>query len=96
MTTPTPPTQQDLWEDRLESVHRETDDQYRHGCYIYQVFHRKEDDTYWAVNYNLSTDGEENGLSDDDYTIEQVNRVETMEPVVKYVKVGDPQTPDGE
>ena len=80
----TSPTQEDLCEDRLKKVHRESDDSWRHGCRIYEVYHRESDDTYWAVNYNLQTDGEYNGLRENDYTIEQVERIEETVVQVSY------------
>lgn len=86
------PTKEDFLEEVLESVHREADDSWRHGCYIYQVFHRKEDDTYWAVNYNLSSDGETNGLREGDYDIDQVERVEKTITTVAYETIAKPES----
>lgn len=87
------PTKDDFAEDRLKSVHREADDSWRHGCYIYEVFHREEDDTYWAVNYNKSGDGETNGLRDGDHTIDQVERVEETTTAVTYKTIAKPDAP---
>lgn len=53
-----PPTTQDWREELIESVLHELDDSSRHGNYVYEVFHRATDDTYWAVNYSVSGDGE--------------------------------------
>ncbi len=62
-----PPTnEQMLEEDGVRCVSRETDDSWRHGCRVTQVFHREADDTYWQAKYRLSTDGETHGLRDDD------------------------------
>lgn len=67
-TEATPPTCEELWESPrygngdIKSVHRETDDSYRHGVSVYHTFHRKSDDTYWTASYNKSNDGEENEL----------------------------------
>lgn len=81
------PTRQELLgEDGVTSVLREADDSWRHGSYIYQVFHRKADDTYWAVNYQRSADGEYHGLRDDDYTVDQVWPV--TETITKITYVG--------
>ena len=33
------------------SVHRRSDDSYRHGSYVTEVFHRAEDNTYWQASY---------------------------------------------
>ena len=84
------PTKDDFAEERLKSVHREADDSWRHGCYIYQVFHREEDDTYWAVNYNLGGDGETNGLQEGDFTVGQVERVEETVTKVSYKALAKP------
>ena len=56
----------------LRNVHRETDDSWRFGCEVEEVFYRDWDDTYWSVGYHLSTDHEIHGLRDGDYTIYQV------------------------
>ena len=86
----TAPTQETLLEeDGLNSVHREADDSWRHGCYITNVFHRVSDDTYWSVSYSLSTDCECNGLRDGQYDIVRVVPREKM--VIWYV-AADPQT----
>lgn len=61
------PTTQDWRDELLDSVHEELDDSYRHGNYVYEVFHRAADDTYWAVNYTCSGDGEQHGLRDDEH-----------------------------
>lgn len=68
------PTNDQLCEDKVnfESVAREADNTWRHGCYMWQVFRRKSDDTYWAAAYCLSTDGETNGLRDGDVEITRV------------------------
>ena len=80
-----PPTHEDF--DKLKRVHSEADPSWRHGCYMYEVYHREVDDTYWAVNYNLSGDGETNGLREGECDIDQVKRVvETVEQV-GYVQV---------
>ena len=80
------PTQDELLdEDGLNSVLREADDSYRHGSYIYQVFHRPIDNTYWSVTYALSTDGEEHGLRDGEYDINEVVPREII--TTKYVSV---------
>lgn len=56
------PTCEELFNEELEEVARESDDGWRHGCYIKEVFYRKADDTYWAAEYCLSSDGESHGL----------------------------------
>jgi len=59
------PTHQQLINEELKSEYREVNHLWRHGCYIWEVFYRKDDDTYWAVNYRLSTDGETNELREE-------------------------------
>ncbi len=81
--TPTKEELIDLLDDD-KSVLREVDDSWRHGSHIRQVLHRETDDTYWAVNYSLSTDGETHGLRDGDYRIKQVDRVEETVVQVNY------------
>lgn len=65
------PTQEQLWNEELDSVHQEMAG-WRHGYAYTTVFYRESDDTYWSVEYRASTDGDTNGLRDGDYTIEQV------------------------
>lgn len=83
----TKPTYDDIREELLESVHREIDDSWRHGNYVYEVFHRESDDTYWAVNYNESGDGEYNSLRDEREQFTQVTPVKKMVEVTEYVAV---------
>lgn len=78
-----PTCEQLLDEDGLKSVQRDADDSWRHGAYISQVFHRTDDDTYWGVNYELSTDGETNGLREGTADILQVRPV--TKTVTDYV-----------
>lgn len=58
----TPPTCEEIYNEELELVHTEADPSWRHGCYIYEVYNRESDNTFWAVNYRRSTDGETNAL----------------------------------
>lgn len=72
-----PPPQAQLWGDGedcedLVSVRRNSDDDWRHGSTIEEVFLRTSDRTYWWVCYRKQTDGEWNGLRDGDYEICQV------------------------
>ncbi len=70
---PQPPTSLELLEeDGCESVDRELDDSWRHGNCVAEVFHRKADDTYWVACYNVSGDGEQHGLRDDEASISRV------------------------
>ncbi len=87
------PTHQQLIDlDGLESVHREADDSFRHGAYIYQVFRRVADDTYWSVNYALSTDAETNELREGICDINEVRAVKKTVIVYKSA----PDTPQGD
>lgn len=56
------PTCKQLFNEELKSVARESDDSWRHGCRIREVFVRESDNTFWQADYDLSTDGETNGL----------------------------------
>ncbi len=67
-----PTAEEMLEEEGLKSVHREADDSWRHGAYIYQVFYREADNTYWAASYDLSSDCETHGLRDGTASITQV------------------------
>lgn len=49
------------WDDQLESVLRDADDSWRHGCYVYEVF-KDEAGRFWSVNYQKTGDGEYNTL----------------------------------
>ena len=66
------PTCEELYDEELESVHRTSDDSWRHGSHITEVFHREEDDTYWEACYSMSTCGESYGLRDGEARIQQV------------------------
>lgn len=66
------PTVEDWAEGYIESVLQEIDNSYRHGCYVYEVFHRDVDDTYWSVSYKESGDGEENSLRDGEVKFSRV------------------------
>ena len=78
------PTSDDLYnEEGFEEVHREADDSWRHGSYVFQVFKRLSDDTYWGAAYCLSTDGEAHGLREGDADISEVEPKEVT--TVTYV-----------
>ena len=71
---PIPPTCEELMNgDGFNSVWRETDDSWRHGCYVAEVFHRLSDNTYWQAAYERSTDGETHGLREGTADIDQVD-----------------------
>ena len=79
------PTCEQLIDDELDSVSRESDDSWRHGSYITQVFYRKADGTYWQAEYRLSSDGETNELREGYAEITQVKPVEKS--VTTYLPV---------
>ena len=80
------PTCEELWNEELESILRETDDSWRHGCYVYEVFVRESDNTYWQANYQRSADGETNGLREGVADIFQVEPVEVKTIAYHRVK----------
>ena len=80
------PTQEEI-RNFDKPVFREVEDSWRHGYYVFEVYHREEDDTYWGVNYKLSTDGETNGLRDNEYCIEQVTPHRTT--MVEYIRIAN-------
>ena len=81
------PTCKDLFlEDGYVPVHRDSDDSWRHGAYISEVFKRDSDGTYWLASYCLSSDGETNELREGEADITQVKPKEVM--ITQYVSVG--------
>lgn len=84
------PTCEDL--ENMASVSREADDSWRRGAYITEVFHRKEDDTYWMASYRLSAGGETNELREGLADIAQVIPYERT--VVDYKLIGEEKDGD--
>ncbi len=79
------PTCEDLFEEvGYESVNRESDDSWRHGAYIDEVFKRQSDGTYWLASYRLSSDGETHELREGHAVISEVVPVEVT--TIRYVK----------
>lgn len=76
-----------LEEDGFDSVHRESEDGWRHGSDIYQVYRRLSDNTFWSASYRVSTDGETHGLREDDAYIVQVRPVEKL--IISYEDIKD-------
>lgn len=58
------PTCKQIWDEELGWPVHESDDMIRHGVYHEEVYHRKEDDTYWYVGYRIENDGDFNELRD--------------------------------
>jgi hypothetical protein len=71
MTT-TAPTCEQLFNEELPLADRKTDDSWRHGVHVTEVYRRDEDGTFWQAKYRLSTDGETNELREGDAKIVQV------------------------
>lgn len=70
------PTGKELYNEEYESVYRESDDSWRHGAYVTEVFKSPVDETFWQASYELSTDGETHGLREGTAEIIQVKPVE--------------------
>jgi hypothetical protein len=85
MTEIKPLTSEEIRDEDLDHVYREIDDSWRHGCYVYEVYHREEDDTYWGVSYERSGDGEWNGLREGTADVRQVWPVTETITVTKYI-----------
>ncbi|MEK6881077.1 MAG: hypothetical protein AABY22_15770, partial [Nanoarchaeota archaeon] len=58
------PTCEQLFNEELDSVKVTDESGWRHGITRIEVFHRKEDDTYWEACYRISTDGETHTTAD--------------------------------
>ena len=56
--------------------YRKIDNSWRHGCYISEVFRRISDDTYWMVNYQVSTDSETHTLRDEEINEDDIVRAQ--------------------
>lgn len=77
----------ELWcNDELEEVHEEIDDSWRHGNYMYTVF-KAPDGTFWACNYSVSGDGEQHGIRDDEFYINEVTPIEKIVTITEYIPV---------
>ncbi len=71
------PTCQQICDEELDDpVLVEDDTSWRHGYHRYAVYHRKEDNTFWSVNYRASTDGETNELREGTAKITEVTPVQ--------------------
>lgn len=74
----------ELWFDGvLESMEKNLDDSWRHGNYVDEVF--KYEDKFYSCSYQVSGDGEEHGIRDDEFTLREVTPVTEMLQVTKYV-----------
>lgn len=67
---------EDLWEEEFfELVEEDVDPSWRHGNYVYGIFMRRSDETYWGVPYQVSGDGEYHSLRDGDVRDDDVKQV---------------------
>jgi len=76
------PTCEQIINEELGEPIQTKNDPWRHGVTTTEVYHRKEDDTFWQVLYCVSSDGETNDLREGYATIMQVWPYEVM--VTKY------------
>lgn len=89
-----PPSTEDILDDMFPTVHEHFDNDWRHGGTQTIVVFREEDQTYWRYVYRLSTDGEYNGLKENDYIVEQVEPVVVQKTDYKPVsKIEDYDCP---
>lgn len=65
------PTCEQIFNEELELVTERADPSWRHGCNMTAVF-KRDDGTFWEAKFQVSTDGETNGLRDGDARITQV------------------------
>ena len=76
-----------LWRSgQAKSRHKDLDDSYRHGNYVYEVFELP-DGSFWACNYAISGNGEEHGIRDNEFDLYQVTPVEKIISTIEYVPV---------
>lgn len=79
------PTCEEIFNELLEFVKQTIHSGWRHGVDREEVYFRKSDNTYWGVDYRVSTDGETHGLREGDADIYQVEPKEVK--TVEYVLV---------
>lgn len=65
------PTREQIFNEELELITESADPSWQHGCNMTAVY-KREDGTFWEAKYQKSTDGEYNGLRDDNARITQV------------------------
>ena len=85
MTMELPIAEALLEEDGYTLVYEEIDDSWRHGAYVWEVYERESDGTFWGASYQRSTDGETNGLRDEEADVVQVEAYDVT--VTKYRRV---------
>ncbi len=77
---------EDTEEQILEFVHEELDDSWRHGNYVFHVYKRLEDETYWGISFQVSGDGEENTLRDKGYGLTDKDVIQVWPREIKSVE----------
>lgn len=89
LPAPTPDDIKAAWREddhSFEQVHEDADPSWRHGCYMFTVFQRTTDNTFWGVNWQLSGDGEYNSIRDGDLSQSDISQVRPVEVVkTEYV-----------
>lgn len=78
------PTCREIFDELLDLVERNVNNSWRHGCHINEVYHRTSDNTYWAVNYRVSTCGETHGLRDNEAYISRVQPMKKTVVITTY------------
>lgn len=77
----------ELWQDdRLVTVDRESDDSWRHGSYITEVFKDEETGKFWQADYRKSGDGEYHGIRDNDFEFCEVEPVEEVVTITRFIQ----------
>ena len=72
-------------------IKEELDDSWRHGNYVFAVFKRISDNTFWGVNFQRSGDGEYNSLRDGDVDDSDIGRLMPVEKTITdYVAWKEP------
>lgn len=80
----TPKEFQQMWEDDLlEWQHEELDDSWRHGNRVTTVF-KSPDGRLWRAKYNVSGDGEFNGMREGEFSFEEVESYTEVVTLTKY------------
>ncbi len=81
---PKPPTAEEAYEECVQ-VESHADPSWRHGCYMTEVYHRLDDNTFWKCVYRRSADGETDELREGYCVPEQVWPIEEMVLTKRWV-----------
>jgi hypothetical protein len=83
ITYPTVADLKDYWDaPDYDLIKEEIDDSWRHGNYVFAVFRRISDGTYWGVSFCRSGDGETDGLRDGDVDDSNITRLMPVEMTI--------------